>query len=76
MGRAWLPFRVELDTLDRRGLLTMIGAATSSSVLYQAMSSLGYAAESDYDGPISLPGSHGVLTPMAMGIRMQAPSRC
>jgi monoamine oxidase len=43
-------------TMSRRRLLGMIGTATSSSVMYQAMASLGYAAEADYQGPISLPG--------------------
>lgn len=42
--------------MNRRKLLTMIGAATSSTVMYQAMTSLGHAAESDYQGPINLAG--------------------
>src|SRR5581483_11732473 len=43
-------------SMSRRRLLGMIGTATSSSVMYQAMASLGYAAEADYQGPIALPG--------------------
>jgi monoamine oxidase len=42
--------------VNRRSLLAMIGAATSSSVMYQAMTSLGHAAEADYQGPIKLQG--------------------
>ncbi len=42
--------------MNRRWLLGMIGTATSSTIMYQAMASLGHAAESDYRGPISLPG--------------------
>jgi len=42
--------------VSRRQLLTMIGVATSSAVLYQAMSSLGHAAEGNYTGPIKLEG--------------------
>ena len=42
--------------MSRRHLLAMIGTATSSAVMYQAMASLGHAAESGYSGPIKLPG--------------------
>ena len=40
----------------RRDLLAMIGTAAGSSVMYQAMTSLGLAAESTYRGPIKLEG--------------------
>ena len=46
----------DFPPMNRRKLLAMIGTATSSTVMYQAMASLGYAAESDYRGPIDLPG--------------------
>jgi monoamine oxidase len=46
-----------LSPVSRRQLLTMIGTATSTAVLYQAMTSLGQAAESDYQGPIKLQGA-------------------
>jgi monoamine oxidase len=42
--------------MSRRHLLRMIGQATSSAVMYQAMTSLGHAADSRYLGPVELPG--------------------
>jgi monoamine oxidase len=43
-------------SLSRRRLLAMIGKATSSAVMYQAMASLGHATASTYAGPIRLEG--------------------
>jgi len=40
----------------RRDLLTLIGRAAGSAVMYQAMTSLGHAAESNYRGPLQLDG--------------------
>jgi len=40
--------------LSRRQLVNIIGKAAGASVAYQAMTSLGYAAESGYKGPIKL----------------------
>jgi monoamine oxidase len=42
--------------LDRRTLLSMIGATAGASVMYGAMTRLGFAAESSYSGPIKLQG--------------------
>src|SRR5258707_1890196 len=42
---------------SRRDLLRMIGATAGSTAMYQAMSSLGFAAESPYRGPIDLQGA-------------------
>ena len=42
---------------SRRDLLRMIGATAGSAAMYQAMSSLGFAAESSYRGPIELEGA-------------------
>jgi monoamine oxidase len=42
--------------LNRRDLLTLIGTAASSGAMYQAMTSLGFATESPYRGPIRLHG--------------------
>ena len=42
--------------LSRRGLLALIGATAGGSAMYQAMTSLGFAAESSYRGPIRLEG--------------------
>lgn len=41
---------------SRRELLKLIGLTAGSAALYQAMTSLGYAAESGYKGPIKLEG--------------------
>jgi monoamine oxidase len=40
--------------ISRRRLLTMIGLSAGGSVMYQAMHSLGLAAESNFQGPIRL----------------------
>src|SRR5450432_4653529 len=40
--------------MSRRRLLTMIGLSAGSSVMYQAMHSLGLAADSSFRGPIQL----------------------
>jgi monoamine oxidase len=42
--------------LTRRQLLSTIGKATSSAVMYQVMMSLGHAAQSDFTGPVDLQG--------------------
>ena len=44
-------------SLSRRQLLRMIGVTAGSAAMYQAMSSLGFAAESPYTGPIDLQGA-------------------
>jgi monoamine oxidase len=43
--------------LNRRDLLRMIGATAGGGAMYQAMHSLGFAAESTYRGPIDLQGA-------------------
>jgi monoamine oxidase len=42
--------------LRRRDLLALIGTVAGSSAVYQAMTSLGFASESPYKGPIRLEG--------------------
>ena len=42
--------------LSRRRLLELIGAAAGGSAMYRAMTSLGFAAESSWRGPIRLEG--------------------
>jgi monoamine oxidase len=42
--------------MRRRDLLTLIGATAGGATMYQAMTTLGFAAESDYSGPIKLDG--------------------
>jgi monoamine oxidase len=43
--------------LSRRRLLQMIGSTAGGAAMYHAMSSLGFAAESSYRGPIDLQGA-------------------
>ena len=42
--------------LRRRDLLALIGTVAGSSAMYQAMTSLGFASESTYKGPVRLQG--------------------
>jgi monoamine oxidase len=42
--------------LSRRDLLSLIGVVAGSAAMYQAMTSLGFASESTYNGPIKLGG--------------------
>ena len=42
--------------MRRRDLLALIGAASGGATMYQAMTTLGFAAESPYTGPIRLDG--------------------
>ena len=42
--------------MSRRALLNLIGTAAGGAAMYQAMASLGHAAESPYGGPIKLDG--------------------
>jgi len=44
------------SSMSRRELLSMIGVTAGGAAMYAAMSSLGYAAESPYKGPIRLEG--------------------
>src|SRR6202008_1284957 len=44
------------DGVSRRGLLSLIGMTAGSAAMYQAMTSLGLAAESGYKGRIALGG--------------------
>src|SRR5271170_2007556 len=49
--------QVESGTaVSRRNLLSLIGTVAGSAAMYQAMTSLGFAADSAYEGPIKLPG--------------------
>ena len=46
--------RENAQIIRRRDLLSLIGAMAGSSAMYHAMTSLGFAAESRYAGPIRL----------------------
>jgi monoamine oxidase len=43
-------------TVSRRDLLTLIGTVSGSAAMYHAMTSLGFASDSGYRGPIRLDG--------------------
>ena len=45
------------SSISRRAFLGRIGAVSGAAVMYQAMSALGFAAESSYRGPIELKGA-------------------
>jgi monoamine oxidase len=47
---------VEPAIVSRRDLLSLIGAVSGSAAMYHAMTSLGFAADSGYQGPIKLDG--------------------
>src|SRR3954454_15698781 len=44
------------ETVSRRDLLSLVGAVAGSAAMYQAMTSLGFASETNYKGPIKLSG--------------------
>jgi len=46
----------ERGTISRRDLLSLIGAISGSAAMYHAMTSLGFASDSGYKGPIKLGG--------------------
>ena len=44
------------SSVSRRDLLSLIGTVAGSAAMYHAMTSLGFATESAYKGPIKLSG--------------------
>ncbi len=52
---------------SRRDLLRMIGASAGIGAMHQAMSSLGFAAESPYRGPIDLQGTPAGASVLVLG---------
>ena len=42
------------EVIRRRDLLSLIGAVAGSAAMYHAMTSLGFASDSPYKGPIKL----------------------
>ena len=58
------------SALSRRELLRMIGVSAGSAAMYQAMSSLGFAAESPYQGPIDLQGAPRGTSVLILGAGM------
>src|SRR5271165_2581604 len=57
-------------SLSRRRLLQLIGSTAGAGAMYQAMSSLGFAAESPYRGPIDLQGAPKGATVLILGAGM------
>ena len=48
--------QTERAAVTRRDLLSLIGAVSGSAAMYHAMTSLGFASDSPYKGPITLGG--------------------
>jgi monoamine oxidase len=57
-------------SLSRRQLLQMIGSTAGSTTMYHAMSSLGFAAESPYRGPVDLKGAPRDASVLILGAGM------
>ncbi len=56
-----------LAGLSRRKLLSLIGMTAGSAAMYQAMTTLGLAAESGYKGPVKLEGDPKGATVLILG---------
>src|SRR6202453_3286629 len=54
-------------SMTRRELLSMIGVSAGSAAMYQAMTSLGFAADSGYKGPIQLSGAPAGASVLVLG---------
>ena len=52
---------------SRRELLQLIGLTAGSAAMYQAMTSLGYAAQSGYKGRIKLEGDPKGASVLVLG---------
>jgi monoamine oxidase len=57
----------ESATVSRRDLLHLIGAVGGSAAMYQAMTSLGFASDSGYKGPIKLEGDPNGASVLILG---------
>ena len=53
--------------IRKRDLLALIGMAAGGAVMYRAMSSMGFAAESTYTGPIRLEGDSKGASVLILG---------
>jgi monoamine oxidase len=56
-----------LSLPSRRDLLRMIGGTAGSAAMYQAMSSIGFAADSPYRGPVDLQGAPAGASVLVLG---------
>ncbi len=57
----------ESPKMSRRDLLALIGASAGGAAMYRAMTSLGFAAESPYRGPIRLEGDPKGASVLVLG---------
>src|ERR1700694_2339590 len=57
----------ERETVSRRELLSLIGAVSGSAAMYHAMTSLGFASDSGYKGPIKLEGDPKAASVLILG---------
>ena len=57
----------EARPMSRRDLLNLIGTAAGGAAMYQAMASLGHAAESPYSGPLKLDGNPNGASVLILG---------
>lgn len=53
--------------MSRRDPLAMVGMTAGASAMYAAMSNMGYAATSDYKGPIKLEGDPKGTSVLVLG---------
>ena len=58
---------IEPATVSRRDLLSLIGAVSGSAAMYHAMTSMGFAADSGYQGPIKLDGDPKGVSVLILG---------
>src|ERR1700736_4402164 len=54
-------------TVSRRDLLSLIGAVSGSAAMYHAMTSLGFASDSGYKGPVRLEGDSKGASVLILG---------
>jgi monoamine oxidase len=57
----------EAAVVRRRDLLSLIGAMAGSAAMYHAMTSLGFASESPYSGPVRLDGDPKGASVLVLG---------
>ncbi|HEY3729856.1 MAG TPA: flavin monoamine oxidase family protein [Steroidobacteraceae bacterium] len=62
--------RSDSAAVSRRQLLRMIGVTAGSAAMYQAMTALGFAAESPYRGPVDLSGAPRGASVLILGAGM------
>jgi monoamine oxidase len=68
VGETGLTMQNEGETgLSRRDLLALVGTVAGSAAMYQAMTSLGFASESTYKGPIKLDGDAKGASVLVLG---------